>query len=400
MPLPPFETIYAAIKRKRLPALLASLDKEAGAAAALEARRLCECLQSASGTLSADPTQLAGQLLGRLEERDGPDITSLLAEARTWAGAPWLRPLTNGQFTAFEPTTLRKAILTANWVASVESAAPTVLRLGALDEPPTFLAEHPAPITALACSADERWLAAGDDSGVITLWDVRQRTLAARFKDEYNNENEDVAVWPVDKLFLSQDGALMVSLYDAPGIGLWSVNQPDDPADLCLDGDYATAAAFDGTGRVLATLVDSCQVEVWDLTTHDPITNKTFYDDSFYVMALTSNGQRIVAGSDYGHLIIWEWRTKRLSRIRNKHADDIDALAIAPDGAWAVSIGGSGSIVFWDLIRRKLLARLTLDSPLLSVAIAGAGREALTVDVFGRIHRLRLEAEPPPGPGA
>lgn len=43
--------------------------------------------------LHLDKTQLAGQLLGRLQTFQGSEMRSLIEKARGWKGSIWLRPL-------------------------------------------------------------------------------------------------------------------------------------------------------------------------------------------------------------------------------------------------------------------------------------------------------------------
>ena len=92
--LPSLTVLQDTLTAGDLPALLADLDRLRGrpdtAAAAIA---LYDALNAAAHILSADPAQLAGQLLGRLRADDSPHLARLLAEARAWRGAPWLRPL-------------------------------------------------------------------------------------------------------------------------------------------------------------------------------------------------------------------------------------------------------------------------------------------------------------------
>jgi WD40 repeat protein len=52
-----------------------------------------DALRLSAHVVRRDPTQLAGQLVGRLLSSDDTAVTRLLQQVREWKSAPWLRPL-------------------------------------------------------------------------------------------------------------------------------------------------------------------------------------------------------------------------------------------------------------------------------------------------------------------
>jgi WD40 repeat protein len=57
--------------------------------------KIRDALQLSSNILRTDPSQLTGQLLGRLTNDLSPQVRDLLANAAIWRRSPWLHPLTS-----------------------------------------------------------------------------------------------------------------------------------------------------------------------------------------------------------------------------------------------------------------------------------------------------------------
>ena len=78
-----------------------------------------------------------------------------------------------------------------------------------------------APIRALAFTADGTVLAAGDDSGVTSLWDARTGRLLARLGTAQLVAAGEVDYTGIDTLALSPDGSLLATVTSSGGVTLW-----------------------------------------------------------------------------------------------------------------------------------------------------------------------------------
>lgn len=109
--------------------------------------RVRRAIHQSAPVLSSDPSQLAGQLLGRLGgDDDDPAVAPLLERARGWRGAPWLRPVRSSLLSPESPLSL-------------------------------VLSGHEGRIRTLACSPDGQILVTAGNSHpdqTVRVWDLER----------------------------------------------------------------------------------------------------------------------------------------------------------------------------------------------------------------------------------
>ena len=118
---------------------------------------------------------------------------------------------------------------------------------------------QPALITSLALSADGHWLAVGNASGTIRLWD-----LAAEGGPVAQTLDRQAA--PAEQLAFSPAGSVLASAHGDQLIRLWAVGGGTRPlAALAGHTDRITSVAFSPDGRELASTGWEGVVRVWGL---------------------------------------------------------------------------------------------------------------------------------------
>ncbi len=141
--LPSFSTLHQQIAAGELSTVLAELSKlKAQPDVAEAAAPLHAVLRVAAHVISVDPSQVAGQMLGRLRSNDNPYLARLLDNAQAWRGAPWLRPL--------RPTL-------------IDAGTPLIR---------TIPAERYTPYSSVALTADGRYALAGTRGSPVDYCDV------------------------------------------------------------------------------------------------------------------------------------------------------------------------------------------------------------------------------------
>ncbi len=182
-------------------ALAAGLDLPAGTALALADIRAA--LRGALPAVLGDWSQLAGQLLGRLDASVPGMVAALCGQARGWQARPWLEPASptlrqDSQSTRFIGMTPGQVVgLTALGPARCAALSPdgTVrvwnVRSGDLEQ--TLVCGLPA--TCVAADTDGSVLVVGADDGTVFLWDVDDGVTVGWFR-AHQWEVTAVAVLP------------------------------------------------------------------------------------------------------------------------------------------------------------------------------------------------------------
>jgi eukaryotic-like serine/threonine-protein kinase len=166
------------------------------------------------------------------------------------------------------------------------------------------LREHNGPVTAVAFSRNDRFLASGSTDESIVLWNI-DGTLLRRLSGH---------VGRVTAVALNSDGSRLASASSDHMVRVWNV--PDGKLLLTLEGhkDEVTAVAFAGADLVLSASLDKT-ARVWNL------------------------------------------KTARTNFIFEGHTQPVLSLAVSPDGASAVSASGlvnyggsaTGETIVWNV---------------------------------------------------
>jgi hypothetical protein len=132
---------------------------------------------------------------------------------------------------------------------------------------PAFALAQPAPITALALSADGRWLAVGNSSGVVLLWDLTgDRAAPAARLDQQGSPAEQLAFTPGGGVLASAHGDRLIRLWAvgaATAGAAGAANSLHPLATLAGTTDRLTSLAFSADGRELASTGWEGLVRVW-----------------------------------------------------------------------------------------------------------------------------------------
>jgi len=239
--------------------------------------------------------------------------------------------------------------------------------------------------TALAFSADGRWLAAGSARGRVRVIDVRDLGPAREF--------EGLAA-PVGALAFTEDGARLVAATLGAKASIWRVDDGEQLHDWGLPSDSpnCTTCAVHPTGRSIAFGYRTGEIELVDLWSDGSSIAATgvmiLPDDGqaweVSLLRYSANGEILAAGRG-SDLVIYDLVTGGERGRRVGHSGPIVALACSADGSRIATGGYDGVVRLWDSAP---------DSSRLRVELAtGAKAEAEAFSPDGR--RLAIATSTP-----
>ena len=263
-------------------------------------------------------------------------------------------------------------------------------------------------VTSVAFSPDGQWLATGDLSGFVNLWEVANGRQLWRAEGHTNAEKRDhfnciysvafsshgkmlasgglgctIKIWdtrtgqclrafPEDtkedcSVVFSPNGSILASGGFKPIVRLWNAQTGECLKTLRGNISTINAIAFSPDGKILATGDDGRVVKLWDVGTGECL--KTLQDSaglkSVYSVAFSPDGSTLAIGDLKNHgkgrmVKLWDISTGEYSATILQHDfhSTIHSVAFAQTNNLLASGDENGKIVLWDVKTQKYIKTL------------------------------------------
>ena len=212
---------------------------------------------------------------------------------------------------------------------------------------------------SVAYSPDGRFVAGGDNEGLVMVWDVATGHVSRVF-------------WTRDSTFaysmaFSADSRTLAVAYDNGPVRLWDLEKEEEIRAFALPPDTYSfiSVAFSPDGKMLAIgngkERESGEVLIWDLTRSGA--PKTLRGHTWPVLsvAFSADGRLLVSGGQDMTVRLWDTASRReLARLTG-HTHTIASVAFSPDGRTLASCGYDGTVRLWDVSGRTGGAKLARD---------------------------------------
>ncbi len=197
--------------------------------------------------------------------------------------------------------------------------------------------------TALHLAPDGRWLAAGDESGRVRVWNAE--TGAMLLEHKYNDRIGALRFGPAGGLAVAAGDRMYLAPLDAavmgPGVVLEGVADQVDSALFSTDGNWLAAVTNNGN-RHLWSLRDRAHPQPRAL----PIDGRS---PGVTCMAFDRDVQWIGAGEGDGGIRRWDLASRRERPRIPPHRGKVDGLSVSADGRFLLQITHDAQALVWDL---------------------------------------------------
>lgn len=395
-----------------------------------------EALRLSSHVLARDPLALAGQLAGRLADREEAEIRLMLESAAMEQIGPWLQPLAGcldrpggplllkfdggGAVTHFSvsPSGARIAALSSFGLLAILDS-----RFGRLQ---SYIRREGDPVVLkVVMLSDERVLVCSAN-GEIQVWDVR---TAAKVGEARTSIAHAAAAAPRANLLAVLSGG--IELWDtqtltrtgtlpAPGVSAIALTaQGKEVAALCRFKGVVSLRGIPG-GETLAEYKDTEDLpgastltvggapgpvyiaditgQIIEIDLPPPESKRALaeHQNEVTALALSSDSTRLLSGDSGGAIVLWDCAQGEPRQVLGGHSEQIREVAFAGDDR-AVSCSNDGSLRLWDLTRGSTPPYAGQHAGLvLTVGINEAGTRAFSAHPaeFLRPWRIGSTAQP------
>lgn len=269
-----------------------------------------------------------------------------------------------------EPTSIASVVPVASFISSE-------IVLDALDRKPT------APVvTALAASADGRFLAAAGDDHAIRIIDVASGTTTQILRAHTD--------W-IRALVFASDDQTLYSAGDDGRILRWDHMYPIQSEEVTRL-DYAVRSLSVSTEQQLLAIGGFCDtILIWDLSQNE-IRHALACDcGDQRCVRFSPQGNHVLCGGRSGTLSVWDVKSGETIAVFHEHQRRVQTAAFSADGTKVTSVGEDRRLIQYDLTTQEItLNRELVGTKLMSmcminddlVAIAGADNSVHLYDAL------------------
>jgi WD40 repeat protein/serine/threonine protein kinase/tetratricopeptide (TPR) repeat protein len=197
----------------------------------------------------------------------------------------------------------------------------------------TLLREYPigesAELCAAAVNADGLRLAAADDQGGVTIWDLEQAQVLHRLRGHAGSARD---------VSFSPDGTRFVSVGADRRVKLWDTALGYELVTLHGLINQGSSVTFDPTGQLLAVSDDAKTLRIWAANEPETEVNRLAWAESRYRVRQQSTIWWAASNGDWATV---DWHVRQLSAVQSRETPPAIYLA-SQVAARAGALGESG----------------------------------------------------------
>ncbi len=199
------------------------------------------------------------------------------------------------------------------------------------------LAIDPAREIIVSVHGDARRAGAGDDQGMIAVWDLETGVEETR-RGPFPGFATSVAV--------DQHG--LVAWGDSRGvITLWNPGEPGNDVELLGHTHHVRDLAFMPDGGLASVSLDGT-ARLWRVPEGTEVSMMTA-ERPLTALAILPPGDVVVTGDVSGEVALWEATMGELLRRLEGHDSSVNSIALAPGGSRLATASSDATVRVWDL---------------------------------------------------
>lgn len=242
-----------------------------------------------------------------------------------------------------------------------------------------------AKLTAMDCGGQV--IAIGDDSGVVSIIDLRRGVRAAAKLGTIDKRVTAVTVSP--------DGSMVAAGGDDGNAAIWPLADPKQKVTIQAHDRQVASVVFASDGKRMWTSGGDAWLRAWSPTDGQLQQELTATEGlSVQYMALSPDGKRAATwsqhrgakGSEAGRFWLWELSQGDPLSEPERHADPLTSVTFSPDGASIATGSEDHTVRVWDATTGKATSVLTsAQGPVNAVRYSRDGKVIYSAGADGKL---------------
>jgi WD40 repeat protein len=272
----------------------------------------------------------------------------------------------------------------AVWQARLQNVNLHEVNFAHADLSKSVFAETLSNVFAAKFSPDGKYLATGDDTGVIRIWHVADGKMLLTYTAH--------AAW-IWSIAYSPDGTILASGSTDRTVKLWSA-QGESLKVLQGHEHWVYAVAFspvrgaspEETGEILASGSSDRTIRLWSTRTGQCLKILEGHDGAVYSVAFNTAGL-LATGSQDKMIKLWNITSGACVQTLEGHTDTVYSVVFSPDGQMLASVSQDKTARLWSVASGECLSIFEHPNWLSSVAFSPDGQMLATAC---KDHMVRL----------
>ncbi len=195
-------------------------------------------------------------------------------------------------------------------------------------------------VLSVSLSQDCNFLATGDNSGAVCLWE----TTSGREILNFQGHNS----W-VNSVIFSPHGDTLASGSHDKTIKLWNTHNGEHLRTFQGHTDWIRSIIFSPQGDVIASASSDATVRLWDVYSGKCLRTLQGHRNRVRSVAFSSQASLLASGSHDKTIRLWDIHTGECLKILKGHTRYVLSVVFSPDGKLLASGSDDDTIRLWDI---------------------------------------------------